>query len=158
MSTIPNRGDTYFSEIPCRICGGFERRVSCAACKPCSLRRASEYREVNKEKAAIVVQAWKNANPKRTRELQLLNKYGITLDIYHSILRSQGGRCAVCSTEQCVTGKNFAVDHDHNTGNVRGLLCQRCNTGIGKFRDDPEILSNALAYVTGRGLIKPLHN
>lgn len=76
----------------------------------------------------------------------MLKTYGITLQEYETLLEAQGGVCAICGKE-CVTFENLAVDHDHATGAVRGLLCNNCNHGIGKFKDDPALLKAAADYV-----------
>jgi len=64
---------------------------------------------------------------------------------------SQNGVCAICSGGETVktrgTLRRLAVDHDHETGKVRGLLCNRCNNGLGNFRDDPDLLREAIAYL-----------
>lgn len=75
--------------------------------------------------------------------------YGITPEQYDEMLAYQQGRCAVCGgTDPFAKHHNlFAVDHDHITGKVRGLLCAKCNTGIGQLRDDPDLLIAAAAYV-----------
>ncbi len=80
-----------------------------------------------------------------TRASILRTRYGITVDVYDAMLESQGGVCAICRNT-CATGKRLSVDHDHTTGQVRGLLCQRCNRGIGHF-DSPEIILAAAKYV-----------
>lgn len=88
------------------------------------------------------------------RQDQWLKKFGISADQYASMLKAQGGGCAVCG-EQCRTGRSLAVDHDHTCcpgqktcGKcVRGLLCQRCNMGIGMLGEDPIRLWSAMAYV-----------
>lgn len=73
--------------------------------------------------------------------------YGITADEYDALYRAQGGRCAICRR---ATGakRRLAVDHDHDTGLVRGLLCKTCNYKIlGHLRDDPEALQRAIDYL-----------
>lgn len=67
--------------------------------------------------------------------------------------KAQGGRCAICGVRGDVQELGFkqreslCVDHDHDTGAIRGLLCSPCNLGIGKLEDDPEIISNAVKYL-----------
>ena len=73
-------------------------------------------------------------------------KYGISAKECHQMLIDQGGVCAICKT--LPDDKALCVDHNHETGVVRGLLCLHCNTGIGNFRDDPHLLDAAMRYVT----------
>lgn len=75
----------------------------------------------------------------------LLRQFGITLETYELILKEQNGGCAICSKAE--NGRRLAVDHDHSTGVIRGLLCALCNTAIGKFHDDPALLRKAANYI-----------
>lgn len=70
--------------------------------------------------------------------------YGITAEEYRSHLIGQAGRCLVCLR---VPEGPLAVDHDHATGRVRGLLCRNCNSAIGFLRDDPRLMHSAAAYI-----------
>lgn len=79
------------------------------------------------------------------RAHSLKYKYGITEQEYDVMLTAQKGVCCVCSTPP--TTKPLHVDHDHNTGRVRGLLCTNCNTGLGQFKDNPELLYKAADYL-----------
>lgn len=78
---------------------------------------------------------------------------GIDASRYQEMLHEQGGVCAIChKPEKHKDGlsgksKDLAVDHDHNTGAVRALLCSACNTALGLFRDDPALLNAAMAYL-----------
>jgi hypothetical protein len=84
----------------------------------------------------------------RQRATRLKAKYSMTIDEYDQMLESQNGRCAICrTTEPGGSGSRFAVDHNHQTGYVRGLLCSNCNRGIGFLKDSPIILSSALSYL-----------
>lgn len=85
-------------------------------------------------------------------------KHGITGDQYEEMLRQQGGACAICGTTTPGGNGDFHVDHDHNCCDVgvsekkcgsciRGLLCSHCNVGLGHFRDDPNKLMAAVAYL-----------
>lgn len=78
-----------------------------------------------------------------------LKKYGITPADYDRMLDEQGGVCAICRREGSVEmyGRLMAVDHCHDTGRVRGLLCTACNTSIGQMQDDPNRLMAAAAYL-----------
>jgi hypothetical protein len=110
-------------------------------CKPCALERDRE---------------WRRRNPDKKRAYTLRNnllKYGITPEQYNELLLAQGRRCAICGTDEPGNKKNsagetrFAVDHDHETQKVRGLLCSFCNNGIGHFRDDVALMARAIAYL-----------
>lgn len=76
-------------------------------------------------------------------------KYGLTEEKFNALLESQGGVCAICSQEFKGT-RDCNVDHNHETGEVRGLLCHDCNTGIGSLGDDCERLSRAIEYLKER--------
>ena len=77
----------------------------------------------------------------------LKRTYGITLDTYNRMFAEQEGACKICGTHQCQTKKAFSVDHCHKTGKVRGLLCANCNTALGKFNDNIELLEGAISYL-----------
>ena len=74
--------------------------------------------------------------------------YGLSVEAYNALLKDQGNVCRICGTDS--PGRNHAnwsVDHDHLTGRVRGLLCHRCNVGVGHFDDDPSRLRRAADYL-----------
>lgn len=76
----------------------------------------------------------------------ILRKYNIDVDNYEKLLKEQDYRCAICkiSCEESM----LVVDHNHETGRVRGLLCSPCNRGLGFFRDDTEALQTAVGYIS----------
>lgn len=80
------------------------------------------------------------------RRARLKKKYGISLEQYDAMLAKQGGVCAICGRPP--GRRRLAVDHCHKTKRVRGLLCYKCNYGLGVFRDDPVRLAKASAYLT----------
>ena len=80
-------------------------------------------------------------------ERSIKRKFGVDKACYFKMLADQEGRCALCGDKECQSGKRFAVDHCHTTGSVRGLLCYNCNTGLGKFKDKPDILRKAADYL-----------
>jgi hypothetical protein len=84
-------------------------------------------------------------HPERYQNLHLRRYYGITLDQYRELERAQAGGCAICGARP--KGQALAVDHDHVTGAIRGLLCRSCNSGIGHLGDDPARVRAALAYL-----------
>lgn len=80
----------------------------------------------------------------------LKSKFGINKEQYREILVRQRNKCAICgkvNQENSIDGKSFAVDHDHKTGKIRGLLCTRCNPGLGFFNDDTKLLRKAINYL-----------
>ena len=79
------------------------------------------------------------------RDWQLRTKYGISSAQYAEMVRQQGGHCGCCGGDP--TKRGLVVDHDHQTGAVRALLCEPCNQGIGFFRESPERLRLAANYI-----------
>jgi hypothetical protein len=132
-------------------------------CKACfQARAAARYRQdptAMKERA----RRWQAANPERVaenlrryresgrkaqsdRRSHLKRKFGLTVERYDEMLAAQGGGCAICGRPP---REDIAlhVDHDHETGQVRGLTCFRCNNALGDFNDDPKLLESASAYL-----------
>jgi len=101
----------------------------------------------------------KFGTPERRRNLQkhshLFRIYGLTLKAYRNMSESQGHKCAICGKEE--NGKHnrgsetislqLSVDHDHITGDVRALLCTKCNKALGLFNDNIDLLQDALEYL-----------
>lgn len=92
----------------------------------------------------------KNATPesiekrkKSWRKYQRFKLYGITEDDYNKMNDEQSSRCLICG----VLDDNLSIDHCHRTGRVRGLLCHTCNTGLGMFKDNEDILEKAIEYL-----------
>lgn len=91
------------------------------------------------------------------RTYHLEQKYRMTLEQWEALLESQGGRCAICGISKEALVGQFEVDHDHSCcpglytcGEcVRGLICKSCNMGLGKFKDDQNLLESALRYLRG---------
>ena len=81
------------------------------------------------------------------RGLWLFKQYGISLEDYETLLEAQNGTCAICEAG-CANEEYLRVDHDHDTGEVRGLLCHSCNSGIGFLKDSPEVVLQALEYLS----------
>ena len=83
------------------------------------------------------------------RRRQLKFRYGLTLDQYQDLLNAQNSKCAIC--ECTIDSKrvktSFAVDHNHITGKIRGLLCNQCNRALGMFDDSVNVLRKALNYL-----------
>lgn len=133
---------------------GVHRARGEATCAECKAVRAEYERERRKrrpptdEQRRRWAQRAKHPDAIRTRrDRDYRNLYGIGIDDVERLSEEQGGTCAICR-EVCSTGQELAVDHCHDTGKVRGLLCSNCNTGIGKLGDDPARLRAAVRYLT----------
>lgn len=88
---------------------------------------------------------WKAAQTDYDKKKALRRKYGLTMEQWDSLFAAQGHACELCRTTAPVGG--WTVDHDHASGRVRAILCRLCNIGLGSFRDDPELLERAAAYL-----------
>ena len=122
------------------------------------------YREKNREKLRKQRLAWEEKNREAMKKYQReyraarrevlnakkrLEPYDLTQAELDTMLAVQGGTCAICDLPPSGKGPNAVlhIDHDHETGKVRGLLCQACNRGLGFFRDDPGRLIDAADYL-----------
>lgn len=98
--------------------------------------------------AAANTRAWYSKNTNRAKEtatlIRLRNTYGLTPEKFAALVDNQKGLCAICGLRP----RKLCVDHCHNTLKVRGLLCRKCNSGIGLLRDSPQLLKRALEYLT----------
>lgn len=83
-----------------------------------------------------------------TRARHIRHRYGLEPEQYSDFLEKQGWKCAICKTPIGLE-KTGHVDHCHSTNKVRGILCFLCNTGLGKFKDNVEILEEAIRYLNG---------
>jgi len=95
---------------------------------------------------------YRSANRDVIKDGKLRASFGITLVEYNALLLSQGNKCAICNKPEVVLSKYgevkaLAVDHCHATGDVRGLLCQKCNQALGLFNDDIDTLISAINYL-----------
>lgn len=136
------------------ICDHLDRAAYARGlCKPCynRLRRREDPTVGERERARS--RAWGakhgKTRTKRRRAYQrnhwLRAQYGISAERYDELLSEQAGVCAICSTPP--EEKPLHVDHDHSTSAVRGLLCGACNRALGLFKDRPETLLTAAAYL-----------
>jgi hypothetical protein len=96
--------------------------------------------------AKAAKRAWYQENRDRVLADRRRQKYAITPEQVEELCAAQGGRCAICA-DAFTTTRNTHVDHCHTTGVVRGMLCNHCNRGLGCFRDRPEVLGEAIAYL-----------
>lgn len=128
-------------------------------CKTCRGRYAKAYKVENPERAQEIQRAAQQRHYANNTEYYLqksrrqrFDNYGITQDEYEAMLDAQGGVCAICAEPERAKHQNglprsLAVDHDHVTGAVRGLLCTNCNQALGKFKDDPARIQKAIDYL-----------
>lgn len=145
-------------------------------CKPCAQEYRALQRERdperykayalkwyrnNREQAARANAAWERRNRERKSRTQrerrqrtgekfewdLQKRYGLSAGKYARLLSAQGGGCAICGVRSNPNGTRLAVDHCHITGRVRGILCRKCNTGVGQLGDKPQRLRAAVAYL-----------
>lgn len=122
----------------CRECRRRDSRTRYAANRDERLRYAAEYRDRNRESILV-----------KKRQGEIARKYGITPDAHAAMVAAQGGACLICGGAGGMSHmiSTLVVDHDHSTGAIRGLLCAGCNIGIGLFKDDPNLILAAAAYL-----------
>ena len=111
------------------------------------LEHDKQWRVDNSEKIVERSKQWYFNNKERLIEYYLEKKYDITLEQYNELLIKQDFCCAICGKHVSKCKKRLAVDHDHITGEVRGLLCMQCNIILGNANDDVEILLEAINYL-----------
>ncbi len=139
-------------------------------CKACTSARRKAWYSENREREIERVRSWQQANhahylrnqaeyrARVTREHRsghLKRKFDLTLDEYERFLERQNGACAICDDppNECIS---LHVDHDHGTGEIRGLLCVRCNNALGLFRENPDVLKRAIRYVRSEASLRSL--
>ena len=100
----------------------------------------------SKKKRAKAMREYRKRQPQRVKNTYLKKMFGITIQDYDEMLESQNGGCKICGGKD----KSFrlAVDHCHGTGKIRGLLCSKCNRGIGCFKDSTDLLRKAIEYLS----------
>lgn len=111
--------------------------------------RARRAYAADPSRAAARSKKWQEANPDKVpaknRRHHLKHKFNMTLEQYDALLAQQGGTCAICLGRP--GGKRLAIDHNHETDVIRGLLCANCNQGLGHFMDNPTFLNRAKQYL-----------
>lgn len=114
-----------------------------SSCKPCNNARVRKWQTDNPE-------AWekiwrRNSYGSEANLKKRARTYGITVEELVKLLDDADGKCEICKLEP---DRWLVVDHCHKVGNVRGILCERCNQALGLFRDDVEIMKRAIEYLT----------
>lgn len=137
-----------------RVLARYEVRVAKSEERKAARKAKAEEKKAKalaraEEKKAKAATPEARAKAAETQRCNRLKKYGLTPECYRRMLFAQGGRCAVCLSDRPgPIGKgSFAVDHDHVTGKIRGLLCGPCNVALGLFRDDPAVIRRGATYV-----------
>lgn len=105
-----------------------------------------QWYQKNKDKANAASRAYTQNNYEKIRNNKLLRKFGITLEQYKQMLDKQDGGCKICQIKD-PGQRDFAVDHDHKTNKIRGLLCGPCNTLLGLAKEKVDTLSKAIEYL-----------
>lgn len=140
----------------------FDKRMKLklsSKCKTCNYDKLKLWRAKNRAKVTENNRLYKKRHPEKTREQKLkdskkyyrktgwknriLKRYGLDHTAFESMKLEQKNRCAICNKEEV----ELHIDHCHKTGKIRGLLCQKCNTGIGLLGDDLLILNKAVKYL-----------
>ena len=137
-------------------------------CKLCHRATAAQARNKNREKANAWGREDRKKYPEKYREYykhykkknwqklsvaESLRFFGLTNEQYKGMVEKQENKCAICSTQETRKSRTkgetcrLAIDHCHDTNKVRGLLCHNCNTGIGKFKDDEDLMMKAILYL-----------
>jgi hypothetical protein len=129
----------------CKECSRAIRRAWYAANRESAIANVKRWQQENKDHLNAYRREYRKGRTATAREGHLRRKFGITQADYDALLERQGGGCAICGKPP---GKiSLHVDHDHETGEVRGLLCVGCNNALGQFHDDPALLDRAIDYV-----------
>jgi hypothetical protein len=121
-------------------------------CKNCTKAASEKTRLANPEKHREYRKTFRRLHPTRLREFQWrLQGIRLTYPEYIELKTIQQNRCAICREHESNLNRPLFVDHDHHTKEVRGLLCDRCNRGLGFFKDNTYNLSNAVKYLSNFG-------
>lgn len=137
-------------------------RAECKAChsaylksylgRPGVAEERSAYSKRHKKQNPGYYRAYYAKNKHRHFGYMIKSKYGITLDEYNAMFSAQGGCCLICRSPQ-KPGKRLYIDHNHTTGQVRGLLCQPCNSLVGFCFESVDVLSSAIEYLSRANFI-----
>lgn len=116
-------------------------------CKPCCSKRHDEWRRQNLAKCAADQKKHRLANPERFKDYGRKQAYGLQPGEYAAMLAAQDGKCAICKRSENNGRGGLHVDHCHDLGHVRGLLCHGCNVSIGHFQHNTAVLEAAIQYL-----------
>lgn len=113
-------------------------------CKACRAYTAKKWANLNPEK---VKENKKSPGYLKQREYMLRHRYGLSLEEYDLLLKQQGHSCAICKKHENELTYLLHVDHCHDNGNVRGLLCSACNLYVGYVKNNPSVFTNGELYL-----------
>lgn len=116
-------------------------------CKECLKKKQQQYRKENREKFNTNSRKYRKRHPEKRRENHLKSKFNLSLEQERQLLEAQGGGCAICGERPA--NKSLDIDHDHITGAIRGMLCNKHNQALGLFKDNPAHLRRAADYLDG---------
>lgn len=119
-------------------------------CKACQIEAYKEYKKRNREKVNATKKAWNEANPDKIAKMNLrraARRVGLDPEFIVSYYESHAGTCDICGGHPNGQGNRLYIDHCHDTGAFRGLLCSKCNTGLGQFDDDTARMEAAIMYL-----------
>ncbi len=125
------------------LCHPTEKHYAKDKCRPCYQAYMANRTPEITEKTVKRLASWHVRNRDKTKDSRLKRTYGISLLEVLAIQDAQGSRCAICAEPS----DKLNVDHHHDTGTVRGLLCGKCNRGIGNLKECPDILLKAIKYL-----------
>lgn len=119
-------------------------------CKDCSCKKSREWAKRNPKRRAAAERKRRAKDPSINEKVALA-RFGLTPGSYQQIEICQDGVCKICGKKETATRlgktKRLAIDHDHQIGGIRGLLCSRCNSALGLFNDDINLLQSAIKYL-----------
>lgn len=137
---IKRKTDFYASK---KLSRGFDYH-----CKVCRRAITAEHARRNPEKKKVAYQQWADQNKshlaKKSREYKHRYLFGLEPEDYRDLVEAQGGVCAICRT----AGNRLCVDHDHGTGEVRGILCTKCNLTLGYYENGLKMKTHIDSYLS----------
>lgn len=157
---VANKDYKTLSEKTCNKCGVLkpvsdfykDRAMNdghSSICKTCKTATVYKWRKENKPKYNALAAKWRDKNPDKQHATDIKRIYGLSIERYNEMLTEQGCKCKICSKPHDPSLKRgrLYVDHCHKSGEVRGLICGACNSAIGLFNDDVDLIARAIAYV-----------
>lgn len=153
FSKHPTNKDRH--QQKCKKCCAVYQKNWLVTNRESNLIKQKAWYAANRDKQKVHSAAWQKANPEKfkqyMRKVKLKQRYGLSVEQFDEMVQQQRGQCVICGTSE--PGNRFNkpgrwyVDHCHATGKVRGLLCAKCNAGLGFFGDDPVRLLKAAEYI-----------